>query len=88
MKENRFDIVLAYANDRAEKIRNHINTEYGKVKPFNTELTPPIDVLYTYDKLMLPENQDIRTHLIQLYGVETFVEMGKQALKSRKARGL
>lgn len=88
MKENPMDVIFALGKERIKGGLRHINREYGKVKPFNTELMPSVDILYTYDKLMLPENQDIRTHLIQLYGAETFVEMGKVALNSRKARGL
>ena len=83
MKPNRFDTVLKYANERAKKISNHLSEEYGEVKPFNTELTPPVDILYIYDRLMLPENQDIRMKLIQQHGAETFAELEKKALRVR-----
>ena len=88
MKNSRFDTVLAYANERANKIRTRMDAEYGKVKPFNTSLTPPVDVLYIYDKLMMPENADLRVKLIQSHGAEVFSGLEKKALRSRKARGL
>ena len=88
MKENRFDIVLGYAVDRAKKVRTHIEGEYGQVKPFNTKLMEPVDKLYIYDKLQLPENQDIKMQVIMKHGYDAWLEMEKDALKSRKARGL
>jgi|TARA_Y100000310_G_scaffold193503_1_gene193447 hypothetical protein len=90
MRDNRFDTVLAYANERAQKIRDYVGIGKDKpnVKPFNTVLTQPVDILYIYDKLMQPENEDIMGQVLQRHGAETFAEFEKKALRSRKARGL
>ena len=88
MKKNRFDTVLSYAQERADKVRGHIDQEYGKVKPLNTELTPAVDILYTYEKLMLPENQTIVQELIGIHGMPAFLGYRKKALRSKEARGL
>ena len=47
MRDNRFDTVLAYANERAQKIRDYVGIGKDKpnVKPFNTVLTQPVDIL-------------------------------------------
>ena len=88
MKPNRFDTVLNYAVDRANKVKSFIQEEYGNTKPFNTELIEGIDKLYIYDKLQLPENQDIKMQIITKHGYEAYVKFQEDALKSRKARGL
>ena len=88
MKLNRFDAVLGKAEARAGKVRSYIDREYGKVKPLNTELTPAVDILYTYEKLMLPENQTIVQELIGIHGMPAFLGYRKKALRSKEARGL
>lgn len=83
MKENPMDVIFALGKEQIANGLRHINREYGKVRPFNTKTTHAVDVLYTYDRLMLPENQDIRMKLIQQHGAETFAELEKKALRVR-----
>ena len=88
MKENIMDKTLARVNGEVGSFMSYINNEYGDVKPFNTEIMKPVDKLYVYDRLQLPENQDIKQQLILKYGYENYAEFEKIALSNRKARGL
>ncbi|KKN56944.1 hypothetical protein LCGC14_0567360 [marine sediment metagenome] len=88
MKENIGDKVLQEVSKNVENVMSYIDKEWGNVKPFNTDLTPPVDMLYLYDKLELPENQDIKQQLIMKYGMGAYVGLEKEALRNKEARGL
>lgn len=88
MKENRWDTILAYGVDGMNGVFDFIDREWGAVKPFNTELSKPVDILYTYEQLMLPENQPRIQELIAIHGIGAWIGYEKKALTSKKARGL
>ena len=88
MKEGIMNEALAEVNKWVKEYMSYITTEYGNVRPFNTEITPPVDKLYIYDKLNLPENTGIKQQLIVQHGYETYAELEMIALKNREARGL
>ena len=88
MRGNRFDTIIGKAEARAGKVRSYINRVYGKVEPLNTELTPAVDILYTYEKIMLPENQMIIEGLVKQHGLGAWIGYQRKALQSKKARGL
>lgn len=88
MREGIMNEALAEVNKQVKGFMSHIQKEYGDVRPFNTEISEPVDHLYRYEQLELPENQDIKQQLIMKYGIDTYMEFEKIALKSKGARGL
>jgi|TARA_Y100000310_G_C20689621_1_gene821365 hypothetical protein len=88
MKENRFDAIFKRGVEDLKGTLGYIKREYGDVRPFNTELPKPVDILYTYEKLMLPENQATIQQLITKHGFQAWEGFQKKALLSKKARGL
>ena len=88
MKENRFDRVKKLGIERMERALNHATVEWGGSKPFNTQISEAVDYLYTWDRLNLPENQDIKAQITMKYGFDVLAQIEQKALRSRQARGL
>ncbi|KKN73864.1 hypothetical protein LCGC14_0396660 [marine sediment metagenome] len=88
MKENKMDKLKFLGMERVGRALKKADETWDGVQPFNTKISPAIDYLYTWDKLNLPENADIKAQIVMEFGFGILTEIEKKALRSREARGL
>ncbi len=88
MKENRMDTIFKVGIEEVKGALAHLRRDWGNVRAFRTKPIDPVDKLYTYEKLMLPEYQGAKQALIYKYGIEVWDEYEQQRLKQIESRGL
>ncbi len=88
MKENRIDTIFKVGVEEVKGALAHIRRDWGNVRAFHTKPIDPVDKLYAYEKLMLPENQMVRQQLEEIHGIDTWNAYEQERLEQKEARGL